>query len=225
MRVLATCLCALCACATAYVPLWTPQQHVARRASPVAMAAEPLPRRRLLFAAATTLAFGAQPQGALAADGVKAWVSGKPDPLRPTNGKEKPDGTKKDYKYVQCLNDCVPRKQGPPGPNQKDRVDCLDACQQECCFTYEQCVTPRLPRTRRVATRMSAPHASLTHHRSRWPALLAWFCACRGPAGARTRFASSAAWAVAARRAGARRWAWQRAWERLPTRDGCAGAL
>jgi hypothetical protein len=40
---------------------------------------------------------------------------------------------------VSCLNDCVPRKQGPPGPNQKERVDCLDECQVECCETYEQC--------------------------------------------------------------------------------------
>ena len=73
---------------------------------------------------------------AFAAD--NKWLSGKSDPIRPTT-KEKPDGTKKDGKYISCLNDCVPRKQGPPGPSQKDRVDCLDACQQECCFTYEQC--------------------------------------------------------------------------------------
>ena len=66
------------------------------------------------------------------------WISGKSDPIRPTS-KDKDDGTKKDYRYIKCLNDCVPRKQGPPGPSQKDRVDCLDACQQECCFTYEQC--------------------------------------------------------------------------------------
>ena len=66
------------------------------------------------------------------------WISGKSDPLRPTS-KDKPDGTKKDNRYVSCLNDCVPRKQGPPGPNQKERVDCLDECQVECCETYEQC--------------------------------------------------------------------------------------
>merc|ERR1719291_646841 len=39
------------------------------------------------------------------------WLSGKSDPLRPTS-KEKADGTKKDSKYLGCLNDCVPRCQG-----------------------------------------------------------------------------------------------------------------
>ena len=99
-----------------------PQQHLARRQ---------------LLALAFAPALAAAP--AMAADGApKQWLSGKSDPIRPTN-KDKPDGTKKDNKYISCLNDCVPRKQGPPGPNQKDRVDCLDSCQQECCFTYEQC--------------------------------------------------------------------------------------
>ena len=95
--------------------------------------------RRDLFAAAALSTFALVVPAANAADGASnVWVSGKSDPLRPTS-KDKPDGTKKDNKYISCLNDCVPRKQGPPGPNQKDRVDCLDACQQECCFTYEQC--------------------------------------------------------------------------------------
>ena len=73
------------------------------------------------------------------ADAAPMWISGKSDPLRPTNIKEKTDGTKKDNKYLSCLNDCVPRKQGAPGPGQKERVDCLDDCQLECCKTYEQC--------------------------------------------------------------------------------------
>ena len=79
------------------------------------------------------------PVAAVAGDGKPAtWISGKSDPIRPTS-KDKPDGTKKDGKYLSCLNDCVPRKQGPPGPSQLERADCLDACQQECCTTYEQC--------------------------------------------------------------------------------------
>jgi hypothetical protein len=95
-----------------------------------------MPRRHALAAGFSALALAAPP--AIAADGDKQWLSGKSDPLRPTS-KDKPDGTKKDGKYISCLNDCVPRKQGAPGPGQKDRADCLDACQQECCFTYEQC--------------------------------------------------------------------------------------
>ena len=68
----------------------------------------------------------------------KAWLSGKSDPLRPTS-KEKVDGTRKDPKYLSCLNNCVPRVQGPPGPDQKERSECFDICQDECCFTYQQC--------------------------------------------------------------------------------------
>ena len=104
-----------------------------RAASGVAMAAHS--RRDALIGGFSALALGLAP--ANAADG-KLWLSGKSDPIRPTS-KEKPDGTKKDNRYISCLNDCVPRKQGPPGPGQKDRADCLDTCQQECCFTYEQC--------------------------------------------------------------------------------------
>ena len=39
----------------------------------------------------------------------------------------------------QAEIDACKQGQGPPGPNQIERADCLDACQQECCFTYEQC--------------------------------------------------------------------------------------
>ena len=67
------------------------------------------------------------------------WLSGRSDPIRQTS-KDKPDGTKKDPKYLRCLNDCVPRCQGPPSQGeQKDRLDCFEECQDECCFTYQQC--------------------------------------------------------------------------------------
>jgi hypothetical protein len=71
----------------------------------------------------------------------KVWLSGKSDPLRPTS-KDKPDGTRKDPKYLSCLNDCVPRCQGSSGS--KDRSDCFDECQDECCFTYQQCTAARV---------------------------------------------------------------------------------
>ena len=79
----------------------------------------------------------AAPAAAMAEDS-KMWMSGKSDPIRKTNKEKSADGTKKDGKYLSCLNDCVPRKQGPPGPSQLERADCLDSCQQECCTTYEQ---------------------------------------------------------------------------------------
>ena len=95
-------------------------------------------RRTLLLQAFTASSFLAPATARAASGDPVIWKSGKPDPLRPTS-KDKPDGTKKDGKYLSCLNDCVPRKQGPPGPSQLERADCLDACQVECCDTYEQC--------------------------------------------------------------------------------------
>jgi hypothetical protein len=95
-------------------------------------------RRHLLIqtaAAATTTASGC----VYAADEPRLWISGKSDPIRKTS-KDKVDGTKKDPKYLSCLNDCVPRCLGPPASGvQKDRLDCLSECQDECCFTYQQC--------------------------------------------------------------------------------------
>ena len=98
----------------------------------------PMRRRDLAFFTAAAAAAVLPAARAPAADAPKVWQSGRSDPLRPTS-KDKPDGTKKDNRYLSCLNDCVPRKQGPPGPSQKERADCLDACQVECCSTYEQC--------------------------------------------------------------------------------------
>lgn len=78
------------------------------------------------------------PSAAVQADEPRLWISGKSDPIRKTNP-DKPDGTKKDPKYLSCLNDCVPRCIGAPGQVQKERLDCLLICQDECCSTYQQC--------------------------------------------------------------------------------------
>ena len=117
-----------------------PKPQQLRSTAPTMIA---LPRRQVGLALLS--AASASPiSSACAADGGDkkpvVWISGKSDPLRPTS-KEKPDGTKKDNKYLGCLNDCAPRKQGGAnsGTAQMDRLDALEACQQECCFTYEQC--------------------------------------------------------------------------------------
>ena len=101
-----------------------------------------LSRRAALPAfAAAALAGAATPAAIAGSDGVpKLWLSGKSDPLRPTS-KDKLDGTKKDPKYLSCLNDCVPRCQKDAS---KDRSDCFDECQDECCFTYQQCTAARV---------------------------------------------------------------------------------
>ena len=84
-------------------------------------------RRNVLAAAAAAASPCLMPQRTAAAPPSAApaltppgtlWITGKSDPLRLTS-KEKPDGTKRDGKYLGCLNDCIPRCQGPPGPSQK----------------------------------------------------------------------------------------------------------
>ncbi|EOD07896.1 hypothetical protein EMIHUDRAFT_217875 [Emiliania huxleyi CCMP1516] len=101
-----------------------------------------LSRRAALPAfAAAALAGAATPAAIAGSDGAPMlWLSGKSDPLRPTS-KDKLDGTKKDPKYLSCLNDCVPRCQKDAS---KDRSDCFDECQDECCFTYQQCTAARV---------------------------------------------------------------------------------
>lgn len=128
-------------------PLWDP---CLRPLDSMAMGSGHLGRRAALPVLAAALAASASvpPRWAHAADAPKSangapkvWLSGKSDPLRPTS-KDKPDGTRKDPKYLSCLNDCVPRCQGSSGS--KDRSDCFDECQDECCFTYQQCTAPRV---------------------------------------------------------------------------------
>ena len=123
-------LCCLQTCA-AYMPAMAPSTGAqCGRASAPVMA---ITRRQCAIALGVTLS-----SRAALADGAPLWISGKSDPIRKTS-KDKPDGTKKDNRYLGCLNDCKPRKQGPPGPNQLESLDALEACQQECCTTYEQC--------------------------------------------------------------------------------------
>ena len=91
-------------------------------------------RHALHFGGSAAVALAWLPFAARA-DTKPVWLSGRSDPIRPTS-KDKPDGTKKDGRYLRCLNDCVPRKQGSSGS--KERAECLDECQLECCETYEQ---------------------------------------------------------------------------------------
>jgi hypothetical protein len=67
------------------------------------------------------------------------WLSGRTpgQASRPKDGD--PAGTKKDPRYLRCLNNCLPNCIGGPSGVQRERSDCLQQCQDECCQTYEQC--------------------------------------------------------------------------------------
>ena len=109
-------------------------------ASDPAAAAALSGRRRFVtrFAVLTTSSRFVAPAGAAGDAGEQRWVSGRSDPIRKTS-KDSDAGTKKDPKYLSCLNDCVPRCLGPPGSQSKERTECIAECQDECCFTYQQC--------------------------------------------------------------------------------------
>ena len=125
------------------------QPHAAAHAAPTM--SQPAPssssrwsRRQLVPAVAAWAAASRFAPSARAADDGKAkiWTSGRSDPIRPTS-KDKADGTKKDPKYLGCLNDCVPlctssyaAETGRP----KERSDCFEECQDQCCST---CASPR----------------------------------------------------------------------------------
>lgn len=87
-----------------------------------------LVRRVLAPAAASALL---APAGAPA----REWISGR------AQGNKEGDvsGTKKDPKYLRCLNNCLPACIGGPSGEQREKRDCLQSCQDECCETYAQC--------------------------------------------------------------------------------------
>ena len=144
----ATCLLALSFAPSLLSPTLV-QPHAAAHAAPTM--SQPAPssssrwsRRQLVPAVAAWAAASRFAPSARAADDGKAkiWTSGRSDPIRPTN-KDKADGTKKDPKYLGCLNDCVPlctssyaAETGKP----KERSDCFEECQDQCCST---CASPR----------------------------------------------------------------------------------
>lgn len=65
------------------------------------------------------------------------WISGRMQGGKPKDGDV--TGTKKDPKYLRCLNNCLPSCIGGPSGVQKEKSTCLQECQDECCQTYAQC--------------------------------------------------------------------------------------
>lgn len=73
---------------------------------------------------------------AAAPAGPKKWMSGKSE--KPRGSKDR-TGTKKDSNYLRCLSDCTTDCRRPGQGPSKDNAECLEACQDYCCQTYEQC--------------------------------------------------------------------------------------
>ncbi|CAM9926509.1 unnamed protein product [Scytosiphon promiscuus] len=69
-------------------------------------------------------------------DAKKEWISGKG--AQPKGSDDK-TGTRKESKYLRCLSNCLADCQKPTYGPEKDREECLQTCQDECCTSYEQC--------------------------------------------------------------------------------------
>jgi hypothetical protein len=107
---------------------------VAARTLPARTTAAPTRRSYLAgFLAPAALSLVVSPAPSHAA---REWVSGRSVP-KPKDGDL--TGTKKDPRYLRCLNNCLPSCIGGPSGVQKEKSDCLQECQDECCQTYEQC--------------------------------------------------------------------------------------
>ncbi|CAM9831827.1 unnamed protein product [Ectocarpus sp. 4 AP-2014] len=66
----------------------------------------------------------------------KEWISGKG--AQPKGSDDK-TGTRKESKYLRCLSNCLADCQKPTYGPERDREECLQTCQDECCMSYEQC--------------------------------------------------------------------------------------
>ncbi|CAN0159085.1 unnamed protein product [Pylaiella littoralis] len=75
-------------------------------------------------------------KGGAATEADKEWISGKG--AQPKGSDDK-TGTRKESKYLRCLSNCLADCQKPTYGPEKDREECLQICQDECCTSYEQC--------------------------------------------------------------------------------------
>ncbi len=131
-------------------------------------AAAPFSRRewmRSVFSSliATTIGFsvvgGSNPEPAAAATSSSPssgggeytiWKTGRAPIVPGQKPREKDDvkGTRKDPNFLRSVSDCKAKCENTPGPDGLSRssTECLSACQDICCTTYEQCTFAIVPR-------------------------------------------------------------------------------
>ena len=91
------------------------------------------------------------PLVASAADsGDTIWKTGKSPQIPGQKPKDKSDtkGTRKDPSFLRSISDCKGKCEKSPGPDglARSSTECLSACQDICCTTYEQCTFAIVPR-------------------------------------------------------------------------------
>lgn len=87
---------------------------------------------------------------ALADEGDTIWKTGRAPKVPGQKPKDKGDtkGTKKDPSFLRAISDCKSKCEQSPGSDglARSSVECLAACQDICCTTYEQCTFAIVPR-------------------------------------------------------------------------------
>lgn len=89
------------------------------------------------------------PSPAVAADST-IWLTGKAPKVPGQKPKEKSEtkDTKRDPSFLRSISDCKAQCEQSTGPDgfARSKEECLEACQDICCKSYEQCtfaITPR----------------------------------------------------------------------------------
>ncbi|KAL3792691.1 hypothetical protein HJC23_009419 [Cyclotella cryptica] len=78
------------------------------------------------------------------------WKTGRAPEVPGQKPKDKGDtkGTKKDPNFLRSVADCKGKCENSYGPDglARSSAECLSACQDICCTTYEQCTFAIVPR-------------------------------------------------------------------------------
>lgn len=103
-----------------------------------------------LIATAGSTAFLGMSAPAVADGGDTIFKTGKAPIVPGQKPKDKGDvkGTKKDPSFLRSVADCKGKCENSPGPDglARSSAECLSACQDICCTTYEQCTFAIVPR-------------------------------------------------------------------------------
>ncbi len=78
------------------------------------------------------------------------WKTGRAPIVPGQKPRDKDDvkGTRKDPNFLRSVADCKGKCENTPGPDglARSSTECLSACQDICCTTYEQCTFAIVPR-------------------------------------------------------------------------------
>jgi hypothetical protein len=125
------------------------QQHVPLKVNPS------ISRRDITKTIASSLLFATlgltlTPPSSNAEAPPTIWKTGKAPEVPGQKPKDKSDtkGTKKDPSFLRSVADCKTKCENGYGPDglARSSTECLSACQDICCATYEQCTFAIVPR-------------------------------------------------------------------------------